>query len=104
MFLHHLTVTSHLLLVFPSQPAPAEGEEEVEPEEGRQDEGHQQDGEQLDVLAGNVERKILPLGVVDVAEEDEQADVLQHEEEDAVAPEEAGPVEDGVEAEVGDQC
>ena len=89
--------------MFLSEPAPGEGEEEAEPEEGRQDEGRQQDGEQLDVLAGNVERKILPLGVVDVAEEDEEADVLQHEEEDAVAPEETGAVEDGVEAEVGDQ-
>ena len=89
--------------MFLSEPAPGEGEEEAESEEGRQDEGHQQDGEELDVLAGNVERKILPLGVVDVAEEDEEADVLQHEEEDAVAPEEAGPVEDDVQAEVGDQ-
>ena len=72
-------MTSHLLFVFPPEPAPGEGEEEAEPEEGRQDEGHHQDGEELDVLAGNVERKILPLGVVDVADEDEEADVLQHE-------------------------
>ena len=76
---------------------------ELWPEEGRQDEGHHQDGEELDVLAGNVERKILLLCVVDVAEEDDEGDVLQHEEEDPVAPEEAGAVEDGVEAEVGDQ-
>ena len=91
------------MLVFPSEPAPDEGEEEDEPEEGRQDEGHHQDGDELDVLAGDVERKILLLGVVDVTEEDEEADVLQHEEEDPVAPEEAGLVEDGVQPEVGGQ-
>ena len=89
--------------MFLSEPAPGEGEEEAESEEGRQDEGHQQDGEQLDVLAGDVEGNILRLGVVDMAEEDEEGDVLHHEEEDAVAPEEAGPVEDDIQAEVGDE-
>ena len=50
-----------------------------------------------------MERNIIPVAVADVNEEDQQADVLQHEEDDAVAPEEAGHVEDGVQAEVGGQ-
>ena len=93
----------HLLLVFPTEPAPGEGQEEAEPQEGRQDEGHQEDGEELHVLGGDFEGEVLTLGVVDVAEEAEEGDVLQHEEEDPVAPEEAGPVEDDVQAKVGDQ-
>ena len=55
------------------------------------------------VLGGDFEGEVLTLGVVDVAEETEEGDVLQHEEEDPVAPEEAGPVEDDVQAKVGDQ-